>query len=248
MPRKTRKQRGGSTGNAIVIVEPREHKLLKAVIQNVHERMPLDWDLYVFHGKTREPFAKRAAAVQGRKVILKALPTDNLVGQLNYNSLLLSKDFWEQIAAENILVFQTDSVLCARPLRRAIDEFLQYSYIGCSYDNTFLGKKSPWPGQPFYGIGGLSFRKKSFMLQCLKTPGRPTHAEDVAFSWCLEALPGAMKPPTAQTIANFCAQDTLHTNRPFGVHKTATQFKRDKRRLFQVCPEAELLEDKAPPS
>jgi hypothetical protein len=43
--------------NAMVIVEPREHKLLEAVIKNFDDIMDSSWDLYVFHGKS---FSKHA--------------------------------------------------------------------------------------------------------------------------------------------------------------------------------------------
>ena len=243
-----RKQKGGASPNAIVIVEPRKHDKLKLVIQNFHDRMPPDWDLYVFHGKSHGDFAKDATSgVQGRQVFLKPLDSDNLTGGDGgeYNRLFLSADFWAKVDAENILVFQTDTALCGKPLKRKIDQFLKYSYIGCAYDNISIGRKaSPWPNQTFYGVGGLSFRKKSFMLQCIAAPGRPTHAEDVAFSWCAENLPGATKPESAQIIANFCAQSAYRAEAPgpFGVHKTNAEMRTDKPKLFQVCPEAKIIE------
>jgi hypothetical protein len=236
------KQRGGAPSKAMVIVEPRAHPLLAPVIKNFHVSMPPNWDLYVFHGKSHADYAKEATKdIQGRTVHLKALDTDNLTGGDNgsYNQLFLTQAFWDQIDAEDILIFQTDSVLCGKG---SIEDYTKYSYIGCAYNNQQIGKWSPWNGATFYGVGGLSFRKKSFTKRCIDTPGRPTHAEDVAFSWCAENVPGAVKPESAQTIANFCAQSSLHADPPLGVHKTNFEMHgADKERLLKVCPAAKII-------
>lgn len=237
----------------MVIVEPRAHPLLEPVIKNFHETMPTEWDLYVFHGKSHAEFAANATkGIQGRKVILKALEMDNLTAN-QYNELFLRKKFWEPVDAEDILIFQTDTALCGKV---PIDDFLNYSYIGCAYTNTVIGPNTAWGKNPFYGVGGLSLRKKSFMMKCIdtllpdptqpfKVEGKPSDAEDVAFSWCAEHLPGAKKPESAQTIANFCAQNSLHAYPPFGIHKTNHEFKGDKQELFKVCPAAQIIESGA---
>lgn len=246
--RAKRNQKGGAEKHAMVIVEPRGHPYLKRVIQNFDERMPRDWDLYVFHGKSHAAHAADAVKdIKGRKVFVKGLDVDDLSGgdHGGYNTMFLKKDFWNKIDAENILIFQTDTALCGKPpTKRTIDKFIKYSYIGCAVDNKHIGTHSPWNGALFYGVGGLSFRKKSFTMKCIDTPGRPTHAEDVAFSWCAEHVPGAVKPESVQVMANFCAQNTLaaETPGPFGVHKTNREFRGDKAKLFETCPEAKVIE------
>jgi hypothetical protein len=42
--------------NAMIIVEPRKHKLLKNVIENFDSIMNSSWDLYVFYGKSHLNF------------------------------------------------------------------------------------------------------------------------------------------------------------------------------------------------
>lgn len=91
-----------------------------------------------------------------------------------YNKLLKSKNFWNKIKEENILIFQEDS----RLLREGIEDFYEYDYIGAT-----------WDFYPFVGNGGLSFRHKSAMLKVLEicNPENDIN-EDVYFAWGCNVL------------------------------------------------------------
>lgn len=92
----------------------------------------------------------------------------------DYNKLLTSKDFWNKIKEENILIIQHDSML----LKRGIENFYDFDYVG-----------APWKFQQHGGNGGLSFRKKSAMLECIdKVPYNGTDNEDIYFSNALKLL------------------------------------------------------------
>jgi hypothetical protein len=55
----------------MVILEPREHSDLCAVLLNFHERVPPDWDLYVFHGASHAAHARGCTrGLRGRRVVL----------------------------------------------------------------------------------------------------------------------------------------------------------------------------------
>jgi hypothetical protein len=72
-------------GHALVIVEPRKHKMLKYVCENFDQHMCKSWDLYVFHGKSHYAHAEEAVSqIKGRKVILIALDKDNFTAD-DYN-------------------------------------------------------------------------------------------------------------------------------------------------------------------
>jgi len=233
--------------NALVIVEPREHEYLQYVCENFDKNMDKTWDLYVFHGKSTGDFALKATAgIKGRKVNLIPLETDNLDGD-GYNALFKSLDFWNQVDAEDILVFQTDTVLCPASEFK-IRDFMKYDYIGCgSYDGAIGKKRDVWgkeysKGNSFYGIGGLSFRKNSFQKQCIKKyPGiAADYPEDVFFSNCVET---ANKPESAEVLANFCTQDSF-SKRSFGAHNTWYMKKEDRESFYAFCPAAEILKTK----
>jgi len=230
------------SSNAMVIVEPRKHKMLKYVCDNFHKNMTKDWALYVFHGKSNADYAREAVAdINGRQIFLIPLDSDNLTpGQ--YNELFKDLNFWNKVKAENILVFQTDAVLCPASEYR-IKDFMKYDYIGCgSYDGAIGNSKEVWGkkesmNNSFYGVGGLSFRKNSFQKKCiLDYPDiPPAYPEDVFFSNCVEKSPN--KPKRAVDLANFCTQDSFE-RKSFGAHKTWYMKKGHAEPFYKFCPAA----------
>lgn len=228
--------------NAMIIVEPRMEPRLKAVIKNFDDIMDSSWDLYLFYGKSYINYAQASTReIVKRKVILIQLEVNNMSSS-EYNFLFKQKQFWDNINAENILVFQTDAILCKKSNFK-IKDFINYSYIGCSYDNKIIGKNNViWETEDlsFYGVGGLSFRKKSFMIDCIENfpQIRSTIPEDVFFSQCLTKSPN--RPPNAITLNNFCTQYNYIGN-SFGAHKTNIDLK-NKDIFYQYCPEAKILE------
>lgn len=99
----------------------------------------------------------------------------------DYNKLLTSKYFWEQIKFDKVLIFQHDSEL----LRNGIEEFYDYDYVG-----------APWKFQEHGGNGGLSFRSKEAMLWCIKNKPWNIYLgnEDVYFSNQLKNSPFKLAP------------------------------------------------------
>lgn len=233
-------------GRAMVIVEPREHKMLKYVCENFHKNMCKSWDMYVFHGKTHGEHAKDATEnIKGRKVFLIPLEKDNYTAD-DYNYTFKSLDFWNKVKAENILVFQTDAVLCPAS-KYKIKDFMNFDYIGCGSFNNAIGNSiNSWGKDPssrnynFYGIGGLSFRKNSFQKQCIKHNPNvdPKFAEDVFYSECVAK--SINKPKSARDLANFCTQDNF-ASKSFGAHKTTYMKNGHSEPFYQFCPAARAI-------
>lgn len=232
----------GPSDKALVIVEPRSHKDLARVINNFDSVMPNDWDLYVFHGKSNGAFAAEATeGLSGRTVKLIPLETDNLNAD-SYNKLFKQESFWNQIDAETIFVFQTDTALCKNTITK-LEEFLNYDYIGCSVNNEAFGlNTTPWWGKlAFYGIGGLSIRKKSFTLKCIKDrPVEDKYPEDVFFSECVHNSPN--KPESAEVLGRFCTQNTFFQP-SFGAHKTTVLKKEHQEPFYRFCPESKFMKE-----
>ena len=226
--------------NAIVIVEPRKHALLKQVIDNFNSIMDNTWDLYVFHGISHKEFAHNATKhINNRNKFLIPLDTDNLDAN-EYNRLFRTTTFWDNVNAEHILVFQTDSVLCKNSNYK-IEDFMKYDYVGCPYDGTIFGNNIKFWGKNnhFYGIGGLSYRNKSFMLDCINknTDIDYNFAEDVLFSNCV--ADSKNKPESVEVLNKFCTQ--FHAlDKSFGVHKPHHL---DKTTFSEYCPEVNILEN-----
>jgi len=236
--------------NAMIIVEPRKHKLLKHVCDNFHKNMDPSWDLYVFHGKNNRAFAELAVAdIQGRRIVLVPLDVDNLPTK-EYNKLFKEEQFWNKVNAENILVFQTDTALCPKSTYTIYD-FIHYDYIGCSaFDGALGNSKNTWGKHEttgeilqFYGVGGLSFRKKSFMIQCIREKNWPDvyFAEDVFYSECVAKSKNRPLHPSA--LSTFCTQGNYKHN-SFGAHNISWLPKEERKPFCTFCPEAALMLEK----
>jgi Protein of unknown function (DUF5672) len=235
----------GANSKALLIVEPRRHELLRYSLHNVHSIMPPEYDLYIFHGHSNAKYVREQATMlrEGRRVFYRALNDSTAAfTQEQYNLLFKNVTFWGEIHAEDVLVFQTDSVLCANsPFR--IHNFEHYSYIGCSLGETYGPAFDYWGGNAFYGVGGLTFRKKSFHLDCIRRYASAypaSFAEDVFFSACLQKGHGH-KPENATVLNRFCSQATA-TEPSFAAHKISDEMlwwnPHDIPKLLKHCPEA----------
>ena len=230
----------------MVIVEPRRHKHLRYVIENFDAHMPPEYDLYVFHGASSTDFARECVSgISQRKVYLRRLRSDNMTAD-EYNAFLKNaRDFWGRIDAENVLVFQTDAVLCGQSAK-SIRDFEQLGYVGCAYDDR-AGPGTHWGKEnAFWGVGGLSFRKKSVALACLAgsrgTTNTTNTPEDVFYSNCVEAGHGR-KPAGGSELASFCSQNNFG-DRSFGAHRLHDMMAKDQLPAFlEYCPAARPLVD-----
>ena len=144
------------TDYTAVIVEPRNHKDLETICKNViyylnEGSSDIKWGLKIYHGNKNKEFVKDFTQ-NWNNIQLENLEIDDLSGIL-YNDMLKTTKFWESIPTENVLIFQTDTIL----RRFGIDEFISYNYVGAPWIRYREGK--------IVGNGGLSFRKKSRMLE-----------------------------------------------------------------------------------
>jgi hypothetical protein len=231
-----------AAGSAMVIVEPRRHKHLRYVIENFHKNMPSEYELYVFHGRTSGDFARECASrVRGRRVHYVSLDTDNLTAD-EYNALLKDRRrFWDRVAAENVLIFQTDAVLCANS-PKTIRDFEHLGYVGCAYDSV-AGRETHWGQHAFWGVGGLSFRKKSVALKCLARVGTaPGTPEDVFYSNCVDEGFGE-RPVDGGQLSEFCSQNNFLAA-SLGAHRLHDMMAKDQLGPFlDYCPEARPILD-----
>lgn len=231
--------------SAMVIVEPRQHKHLRYVLHNFDAVMPPHYDLYLFHGASAAAFAGRCVSgITRRRVVLVPLPTDNLTAD-QYNELFKKQEFWDQVDAENIVVFQTDAVLCAGS-PWSIADFEQYGYVGCAYDGV-AGPNTHWAPHAFWGVGGLSFRKKSLMTRCIRELAHAPHdPEDVFYSDCLQRFgtpDGPYRVPDPRTLSRFCSQNTF-LEPSFGAHRLHDMMdRRQLPRFVEFCPAASPILD-----
>lgn len=188
--------------HSMVIVEPRKHANFEFVCKTMLRFTSDEWGLHVFHGTQNDEFVKHA---------LKGVPnvtyTNMKLPNLSindYNNLLTSVWFYEQIRSEKFLIFQTDSCL----LKEGVDEFLSFDYVG-----------APWPHRRNQvGNGGFSLRSKAFCLRTCDSVKRPVGMnEDVYFS-----TNGALQKADIadyDTACRFSCENVKTTTLPLGVHQ-----------------------------
>lgn len=122
----------------------------------------------------------------------------------DYNRLLTSKEFWESVPFDKVLITQMDAEI----LRHGIEEFIPYDYVG-----------SPWKFQEHGGNGGLSLRSKAAMLKVIETTtyqGESVHGyEDVYFCNQLKSLGMNLAP---REVCKKFACETIPEMGTLGVH------------------------------
>lgn len=235
--------------SAMVIVEPRAHPHLQYVLENFDSNMPLGYDLYIFHGKSAGDFVRRQAknVALHRHIVYIALEADSF-SATDYNRLLKDEDFWAKIDAEKILTFQTDSVLCAASPRK-INDFEHIAYIGCGYGKRAGNRTNYWPSvgdPPFWGNGGVTFRRKSKMLECLAcVPHQRDDPEDAFYSICVDRGIGR-HAESGTHLQEFCIQFSPYSDfvrTPFAAHKVQRKLRTEEEMeaFLKYCPEATYL-------
>lgn len=150
-----------SRDRAAVILEPRLHELLYHVIRNVMYRAGSRWNMHVF--TAAENIGALQEHFRGCRFRVTPLGKNNITRE-EYSALLMSEQFWDMIPEENVLVFQTDCML----FRSGIDKWIDdpehgFDYVGANYYNPSHATAITGGIQ-----GGLSLRKKSAMIDCIK--------------------------------------------------------------------------------
>jgi hypothetical protein len=176
---------------AAVIVDTRRLSLYQVITEHLFY-LPKYTKLYIFSS-------------EDNRHLQEMLNCEFHVVEINdikgYNKLLKSKNFWNKIKEENILIFQEDS----RLLREGIEDFYEYDYVGAA-----------WDFYPFVGNGGLSFRHKSAMLKVLEVCNPKNDInEDVYFAWGCNVLKLNLAPVH---VANKFSCETQFNLGTLGYH------------------------------
>lgn len=193
-----------------VIIEPRRHPHLSAVIRNVLHFLDDSWGLCIVHGTQNRAFIEELVGGWGEVLLLDCGAAD-LPGH-TYSDYKASRSFWWQLPSETILTFETDSVL----LRPGIDAFLDYDYVGAPWVWALHGNGA---AEGPVGNGGLSLRKRSAMLRILEKHGHERQAgtpEDQFFSRWLYR--DGHRLPSLETAGAF-STETLFQPHSLGLHK-----------------------------
>jgi hypothetical protein len=228
--------------NTAVIVEPRLHKYLKPVIDNVIRNINIDTPIQIFHSKINEKFIKDnyKNEIDNNKIILTKIilnkrEMDNLTIQ-EYNLLLTSLDFWNKINGEYILIFQTDSCFCNHINTFDFTEFIKNGYGFIGAPNL---KQYPVPRQN----GGFSIRRKSLMIKAINANKEKcliSRNEDIYYTKHQKHIVN----PAPYDLAEKFSVEKFYYNNPLALHKTWIYIKENEWNELKIkFPEISLTFD-----
>ena len=200
-----------------ILIEPRKHKALNFVLRNFLENLDNRWKFTIYHGTENKEWLNELLNLNFEKDKLRIQLVNLGVVNLSiadYNLLLTSPKFIEEIPTETFLIFQTDSMICS-PHKDLIYKFLKYDYVGAPWSSlVHLGSMCCMG----VGNGGLSLRKRSKMLEIVNNfPYKTCWPEDVYFSGILPDFPIQILKPTIEEATEF-AIETIPSPRSFGIH------------------------------
>jgi hypothetical protein len=200
-----------------IIVEPRKHKALEFVLNNICDCLSDEWRIILFHGKNNNEYAveivEKLNNLYKNRISLVNLYVDNL-NQQTYSHLLTNKNtIYDHIETNVFLVFQTDSIIL-KENAHMIYEYLNYDYVGapwlrCNYD--------PTKNCDFIGNGGFSLRNKKKMLEIMEKIPYNNEYEDLYFSTKRDNI--IVNKPSYEKALEFCVGEAYNNETTLAVHQ-----------------------------
>lgn len=177
-----------NTSKVALLIENRPSPVLAPLMLHFITVVPPDWHFRFMGSPQSVASINRSVAIRHHvaagKLQLTHIP-DNMStnGQEEISQFLTTLWLYEAVLrpAEWLLVFQTDSMLCANS-RLNLNDFLEYDWVG-----------APWnPEGRWGGNGGLSLRRVSRIIDVLRNQRRVngSQPEDVWLSERLAHHPG----------------------------------------------------------
>ena len=235
-----------------VIVETRKHRALPFVLNNVMSNLPDEWSLQIFHGINNLEYIKNIIDNDDflnkikNKIIYNNLNIEDITQQETNLGIMLTEELWNNIIGETVLYFESDSMLCPNS-KFKVSDFEHFDYIGGHWGNREYPLDEEYP---VVMNGGISIRKRQFMLDIIKNDLKPylenggNPCEDYFVSDYVR------NRPTAREVRNFSIDNgyiaPLDMEAPFALHKPwGGQPEKGHGRAYdkikEVCPEVEVL-------
>ena len=207
----------------VIIVETREHKALPFVLNNVMSILPHDWNLQIFHGSINFDYVKEVLRtdelLKYKEVVLTDLNIESISADDSSLDIMLTENLWNEVISETVLYVECDSMLCSDS-KHKVSDFEHFDYIGGYWGNQL----DPLDKEYLKVMnGGVSIRKKSFMLDIIKNDlqlylengGNP--CEDYFVTDYVR------NKPTVREVLNFSIDNgymyPLNGEPPFALHK-----------------------------
>ena len=214
----------GRTGTAVFIAN-RRTVFSEFALNHVPRMLGEDWGLALVVEPGMQSWAAERVADWGAVAVHSLVVPDSGTGSGTGSGtiagvaaardprhrLLRTPTFWEQFETENLLLFDSASLIL-RPIPEA---YLAFDYVGAPWPED---RVSPWCRN---GSGGFSLRRKSAMLDVIERCN--THhwlipSEDVFFSLCMALSPDRYTLPSLEEARAFAVEQLDH-HRPVALHE-----------------------------
>ncbi|KAM0436715.1 hypothetical protein ACHAPT_002426 [Fusarium lateritium] len=203
-----------NTSKLALLVETRPLPMLAPLMLHFISVVPPDWS-FRFMGSEdsvaaiNASFAIRQRVAEGKLTLAPVPANMSVQGQEMVSRFFTSLWLYEEVLrpAEWLLVFQTDSIICANS-KYDLDDYLEYDWVG-----------APWnPNSTWGGNGGLSIRRVSRLIQLLQNQERPHNAEpeDV---WLTQRLAQNPEARLANGTVSLTFSGELHSGLPERVNE-----------------------------
>lgn len=249
---------GPSNGTIIdkvaVIIEDRHRPSLIPLILHFSSVLGPSWPIIIYTSSENFGAFSTSAALsrylRSGLISIRLLPSTVLFTNSDSVSSFLTKPWlWEKLApAKHILMFQSDSMLCANAAR-SVEDFFEYDFVGA-------------PINPEHGVGmngGLSLRKRETMLRIVEEwnweEDKGSRFEDRWFFDRLKDLTAReeeeggppegyapIKIPSLEVARTFSVE-TIDFPHPLGVHQVHRWLSEHMVSMDEWCPEYKLCSE-----
>jgi hypothetical protein len=166
-----------ATNKVAAIIETRFHTSLIPLILHFSTVLGPTWPIFIYtSAELAGQFSASAALsryLQAGTFQIRLLPQTVQFTKRGVNDFLTKPWLWESLApAEHILIFQSDSMICANA-GKSVEDYFEYDFVGAPIAKGL--------GEGYNG--GLSLRKRSTIIQILEnwewneTTTKNTHDE-----------------------------------------------------------------------
>lgn len=195
-----------SNNKCLLIIERRIHPNLEFVLHNC-ATFAKDWSICFICSHINLEYCKQITGPWKRNIRFLPMFQDSpnyMDARSDYNALLKSESFWEDLPWEMVGIVQTDSYFL-RPLPTA--ELLKYD---------FLAAPAMWDTDNM--VGGMSFRRPAAMKRiCCEFPEEfEGQGEDIYFSHGVNTLD--LKRPRFPDSVQYISESYIYEE-PIGTHQ-----------------------------
>lgn len=151
-----------------VYIENRNLKHNEFLIKNTIQKLGDDWGHIIYCSDINKEQIKKICSEISSEIEIRHI--DSNINRNDYNNLLLDIEFWNDIDCENVLIYQSDTII----INDFDDKFLKFDYIGANWGPSNHSKNLNKIFKKFgieinllQGNGGLSLRNVELMKSAL---------------------------------------------------------------------------------